>query len=184
MIIGLTGKNGAGKGLVAEYLQSKHFAYHSLSDVIREEIRKEGVDVTRERLIAKGRELRQKRGASVLADLILAKIDPKQNAIVDSIRNPAEVQALRSSPAFLLIAVDAEQKIRFERCQKRGRENDPKTLDEFIRLENAELQSEDPAAQQLIKTFALADFVVKNETIPEDCYRQVDMILQQKKAGA
>ena len=36
MIIGLTGRNAAGKGAAAEFLKSKGFAFHSLSDVIRD----------------------------------------------------------------------------------------------------------------------------------------------------
>ena len=42
MIIGLTGKNAAGKGEVARFLQDKGFYYHSLSDVLREELKKRG----------------------------------------------------------------------------------------------------------------------------------------------
>ncbi|MDO8494013.1 MAG: AAA family ATPase, partial [Deltaproteobacteria bacterium] len=37
MIIGLVGKNGAGKGEVAAVLQKIGYQYYSLSDVIREE---------------------------------------------------------------------------------------------------------------------------------------------------
>jgi hypothetical protein len=43
MLIGLTGRNAAGKGEVARYLQRKSFYYYSLSDAIREEIRSRGV---------------------------------------------------------------------------------------------------------------------------------------------
>ena len=41
MIIGLTGKNGSGKGVVAAFLKERGFIFHSLSDVIREEIKKQ-----------------------------------------------------------------------------------------------------------------------------------------------
>lgn len=177
MWIGLTGKNGAGKGLVADYLKTKGFAYHSLSDVIRDEIRQRGQAVTRERLIATGRELRQKNGPSALADLILHRVDAQSQVIIDSIRNPYEVEALRQHDGFVLLAVDAEQNLRFHRCKERGRENDPKDLAEFIRLENEELHNTDPTAQQLLATVALANFVVMNNTSKEDCWQQVDAIL-------
>src|SRR5437867_11714994 len=42
MLIGLTGRNAAGKGEVARYLAKKSFYYYSLSDVIRDEIRSRG----------------------------------------------------------------------------------------------------------------------------------------------
>ena len=46
MLIGLTGRNAAGKGEVARYLQKKSFYYYSLSDVIREDIRSRGQEPT------------------------------------------------------------------------------------------------------------------------------------------
>jgi dephospho-CoA kinase len=48
MIIGLTGKNGSGKTEVSEYLKNRGFEYHSLSDEIRNEIRRRGLEITRE----------------------------------------------------------------------------------------------------------------------------------------
>ena len=45
MIIGLVGKNGSGKGAVARFLTEAGFNYHSLSDVLREELRKAGKPV-------------------------------------------------------------------------------------------------------------------------------------------
>jgi len=51
MIIGLSGRNGAGKGEVLAFLESRSFYAHSLSDVIRDELRRRGQDETRERMI-------------------------------------------------------------------------------------------------------------------------------------
>ena len=93
MLIGLTGRNAAGKGEVAKHLQAIGFQYYSLSDVIRDEIRDRRLEPTRENLIQTGNELRQKFGPSVLADRILERIDDDKNYVIDSIRNPAEVLA-------------------------------------------------------------------------------------------
>ena len=72
MIIGLTGKNGAGKGEVARYLQERGFHYYSLSDVLREEAAKEGKPITRDVLVDLGNRLRSQHGPSVLAEKIFA----------------------------------------------------------------------------------------------------------------
>jgi dephospho-CoA kinase len=45
MIIGLTGKNGAGKTEVSNYLKSRGFEYFPLSDEIRNEIRVRGLQM-------------------------------------------------------------------------------------------------------------------------------------------
>ncbi len=66
-IIGLTGPNAAGKGEAARFLREKGYAYHSLSDVVREEATARGLDHSRENLIRVGNELRQTFGAGILA---------------------------------------------------------------------------------------------------------------------
>ena len=162
MIIGLTGKNGAGKTVVAEYLKKAGFAVYSLTDMIRLDVQSLGVDVTREELIATGRRLRSEGGPGVLAELVLTKLDIDKNYAIDSIRNPHEVKALRRRRDFILLAIDADQILRFERCKMRGREKEAQDLQEFIRLEEQELVSTDPAGQQLLATAALADHVVEN----------------------
>lgn len=177
MIIGLTGKNGAGKGVVAELLEKRGFVYHSLSDVIRHKIREEGHDVTRERLIEMGRRLRQNGGPSVLAEQIMQQLSPLKSHIVDSIRNPHEVHALKKRDDFFLIFVDADQKVRFERCKNRGRENDPHDFAEFVRLEEAELHSTDVAGQQLIATAGLADHTLDNSGTLADLEKKLDALL-------
>jgi dCMP deaminase len=109
MIIGLTGKNGAGKGVSAEYFKRSGFAGFSLSDMIRLEVKKSGHHITRETLIETGRKLRADGGASVLAELVLEKLDVDKNYVIDSIRNPAEVKTLKRRKDFLLLCSDAEQ---------------------------------------------------------------------------
>ncbi len=162
MIIGLTGKNGSGKGEVAKFLQEAGFHYHSLSDIIREELRKKGQKVTRENLIAAGTRLRQNGGAGVLAERTLAKFSNDRNYVVDSIRSPAEVSVLRRRKDFFLLDVIASRKVRFERIKKRARESDPISFQDFVRVEEKEFKSQDPAAQQLLATEALANVTVGN----------------------
>ena len=140
MLIGLTGRNAAGKGEVARYLQRKSFYYYSLSDAIRDEIRSRGEQPTRELLIIIGNELRQKHGAAVLAERILSKIEDDKHYIIDSIRNPAEVEAFREAKHFKLIRVEAPAEVRFQRIVNRQRESDPKTYEEFVALENREAE--------------------------------------------
>jgi len=177
MIIGLTGKNGSGKGVVADYLKSGGFIYFSLSDIIREEIKSQGKKICRETLIETGRKLRTDGGPSVLAEKLLGKLDIDKNYIVDSIRNPAEVKTLKKRNDFHLINVEADQKIRFERIKTRARENDPTTFKKFVELEKKELKSADPAAQQLVDTAKLADLTIENNESMRELEQKVRDIL-------
>src|SRR3989338_1290539 len=107
MIIGLTGANASGKGEAAGYLKSKGFEYYSLSDILREEAKARGIELSRENLIKLGNELRTKNRPSILADLVIKNIKAKGNYVIDSIRNPFEVKALRKLSGFILIGIDA-----------------------------------------------------------------------------
>ena len=52
MIIGLTGKNGSGKGEAASFLKERGFHYYSLSDALREEAGKRNLEICRDSLVA------------------------------------------------------------------------------------------------------------------------------------
>jgi len=177
MLIGLTGRNAAGKGEVAKYLQTKSFYYYSLSDAIREELRARKLEVSRESLIQVGNELRQRFGPSILADRIVELTRPDRNYIIDSIRNPAEVATLRKAcREFKLIRVDAPLQTRFERTVARRRENDPMTFEAFVALETREA-SGDPMSQNLDEVEKLADEILVNDSSLEELRPKIDVMV-------
>lgn len=164
MILGVAGLYGAGKGEVVGFLAERSFCTLSLSDVIRDELAKQGVEETRERMIATGNALREAGGPGALAELLIEKLVPERNYAIDSIRHPAEVEALRASGRpFHLLWVSAEEQLRFQRMTERGRPGDPETIDRLRELEGSELASDDPAAQQLNAVRDLADYTVNND---------------------
>jgi dCMP deaminase len=177
MIIGLTGKNGSGKTEVSGYLKNRGFEYYSLSDAIREEIRRRGQEITRDTLIETGNDLREKFGPGILAERMLSHLEPDHNYVVDSIRNPHEVDVLKRRKDFLLLAVEADQAVRFERSRKRGRENATQSLAQFIEEETRELESSNPANQQLLATRQKADLMLANEGTIEELHRKLDEML-------
>ena len=184
MIIGLTGRNASGKGEVAEFLRTQGYIFYSLSDVIRDEIRKKGEDVTRERLIETGRKLRLTKGTGYLARMILKKLEVGQNYVVDSFRNPVEVEVFRTMAGFRLLAVKAAAEVRFERIRSRGREADPHTLEEFNSLEGAEAENKRDEGQRLLATEALADFVIENNGGLDELRQAVGHLVEKLSMGS
>jgi len=177
MIIGLTGRNASGKTEVANYLQKRGFRYYSLSDAIRDEIKRRGREITREVLIEVGNELRTRFGAGILAERIAEQLRHEGDYVVDSIRNPTEVEVLRKRKDFVLLAVKAAQDVRFERSRMRGREGATQSFEQFVDEESRELDSSDPMSQQLIATERLADLVVQNNSSLEDLHRALDELM-------
>lgn len=179
MVIGLTGRNASGKGLVAEFLQAKGFDYLSLSDFIREEVARRGHEVTRERLIEVGRDLRSRFGNGYLAQQILEQLDEDRNYVVDSFRHPEEVAEFRIRSDFHLLVLEAEAKTRYQRIKARARESDPVEFEEFLRLEEEEVSSEQSEGQKLSESARLADFTLENNGTKEELCSQVSSWLQQ-----
>ena len=179
MILGISGPYGAGKGEAIAFLRERSFYALSLSDVIRDELRLRGESETRERMIETGNAMRAAGGPAALAERLLAQLLPDRNYVVDSIRHPAEVEALRrAGSGFRLLWVDADEATRVERLRRRGRSGDPGTLDELRRLEGRELASDDPAGQQLLAVRELSDFHVRNDGDLPSLHRVLQGVLE------
>ncbi len=184
MLIGLTGPMASGKTTVLEVLKKLGYKYVTLSDMIREEADRRGIAQEREKLMAIGQSLREEFGAGVLAERTLNKV--KQTGgdkwVVDGIRNPAEVDALRKNPDFVLIANTAPEDLIIERIFSRKRADD--TLDkEAIRhkLRREMGEGEPPDGQQLGKCIEMADYVFENnmplEKVEEEFLKLYNQIL-------
>jgi dCMP deaminase len=180
VILGVAGLNGAGKGEALRFLERRSFYPLSLSDVIRGELRTQGLEETRERMIEAGRALRAAGGPGVLAERLVRTLAPDRNYVIDSVRHPAEVEALRAASGdFRLIWISAPDELRLARIRARGRSGDPSTLEELRRLESFELASDDPAAQQLLAVQELADLSIENDGDLTELHAAMQRVLEQ-----
>lgn len=178
MILGLTGTNGSGKTSAADHLQQRGYLYVSLSDEIRKELEGRSLSATRENLMRVGNELRADFGADVLARRVMELLIEGQDYVIDSIRNPGEVAALRRLEGFRLVHFDAPRAVRYARAVGRGDERTPLSFDEFVEQEDREMESADELTQQLRATFALADETLVNEGSLETLQSKIDQLLK------
>jgi dephospho-CoA kinase len=174
-LIGLTGTNGAGKGEAAAYFRAKGYAYYSLSDVIRDELRERGQPESRAALIRTGNELRERFGADVLARRTLAKVRPGDKAVIDSIRNLREIACLRREKGFVLLAIDAPIEVRFARVAARGRDESAPDPEAFRKKEEEE-RAGGAAAQQLEACLAAADRTIVNDGTLAEFHRKLEEV--------
>ncbi len=178
MVIGLTGTNGAGKTTLADHLAERGFTYLSLSDELRRELEAQSQPATRENLILCGNRLRQQFGLAVLAERTAARILADRNYVVDSIRHPAEIAALRRLPHFHLLHLDAPVELRYERVRARQDARTPASLEQFQALE-AQEQGATPEAQNLRACAALADVTLENAGDREEFLARADALIAQ-----
>ena len=173
-LIGLTGTNGAGKGEVASFFVEKDYDYYSLSDVIREELQKKNQEFTRDNMIRMGNFMRMHFSPDILARSVAKKIEGK--AVIDSIRNPKEVEFFQNQENFMLLAIDAPAELRFERVKKRGRQESASSLQEFLAKEAEEMGTEE-SSQQLLACMDMADHTIINDGTLEELRKKLEEFL-------
>ncbi|MFL2976111.1 MAG: hypothetical protein ACJZ49_00995 [Candidatus Thalassarchaeaceae archaeon] len=176
MLLGVTGRNAAGKTTIVEWFVNQGWDGCSCSDAIRHWLRENDQEITRENLTQGGRTLRSQGGAGVLAEMLLDRMDPKQNTIIDSIRTPDEVHALRIRDDFLLIDVNVPLDLRWQRMQERARDGDPIDYEFFLKQEDAEAIAENSSGQALIATAELSDIVINNDGTLSELYESLEIL--------
>lgn len=186
MLIGITGFYCSGKDTAADFLVGKKgFVHYSLSDALRDELRRRGKEITRANLLETGFDLRNTRGFGVLAELAVEKCRKTrdcENFVITSIRHPDEIRRLAAESDFFLLKLDAPSEIRFERLKKRGREQDPRTFEEFMAFEQKESATEGPG-QQLGICAAMADVTVDNSLNDyKTLYEKLDTLVEQLRS--
>ncbi len=164
VLLGISGTDGAGKGTVVDYLVTHHgFTHYSSRSIILEEIQKQGLPETRSQMRLTANELRARYGNDFLVTEALKKITAAgvTKAIVESIRAVAEAETLKQVGGVLL-AVDADQAIRFERVQARRSETDQVTFEQFVEQEALEKNDPDPHGMQKARVMEMADYTIMN----------------------
>lgn len=181
IIIGITGTLGAGKGTVVDYLtKEKKFAHFSVRDFIARELKRRNMPVNRDTLTAMANNLRALNSPSYIVEQLYEEAcTQQQNCIIESIRTPGEIRALRQKGNFFLLAVDADPRVRYSRIRKRNSETDQVSYSTFIMNEQREMHSEDANKQNLAECIRMADHVIQNNKSVEDLHQQTEAFYRQ-----
>lgn len=185
-VIGITGTLGAGKGTIVNYLVNKHgFVHYSARTFIAEEVKRRGLPVNRDTLTETANDIRKIHDPGYIARSLLKEAKAKgSNAVIESIRTLGELEALKTDPDFILIAVDAEPHVRYERIQRRGSETDKISYEKFLADEAREMNSTDPTKQNIAAVMKHADYAFVNTQTPEELYTLVDKTLEKLETGS
>ena len=138
-------------------------------------LRTEGLEVNRENL----QNYRLKHGNCFLAEEIVRRVkNMKTDKIVLSTMRRSEDYEIpkKAFGEIKMILVEADERIRFERVHSRGRENDPKTIEDFRKQCDRDAQIFDFG-----RLFAHADFIIENNGTKEELHEKIDDIM--KKLG-
>lgn len=175
MKYGLVGRNGSGKSTVCQYLMEKGFLYLSLSDMLRQEARSRGLVEERDVLRTLGNELKAADGLAVLAERAYAKFKNEEKVVFDSIRHPLEASYLKSQ-GVVLLGVDVDVRVRFERIKQRRSPTDHVDFETFLQHDQAE-ESGRSVGQSIQETLDLCSFVIDNNGTYDDLYKKMNQWL-------
>jgi len=150
-------------------LKKKGYVFFSLSDILRTESNKRGWGEGRETLQNLGDEMRRNLGNDILPKMIVSTSEFKHAdyVVIDSIRHPAEIDYLRDVFDAKTIGVTAPLEILFGFTDKRKRDGDPLTFEEYKKSYERELGKPGGSAMQVEECLKMADVVINNDKTPE-----------------
>ena len=171
IIIGITGLARSGKDTAAEYLASSYgFKVFTMSDVIKTELMRRGMIISKENMSKLGDIMREEYGRNVVAIKTLEKSSNFAKVAITGMRSPEEIKYFRyEADKFYLLAIEANDDKRFERRSK----EDPQRRSEFYVRDERDIKN-----KGLDKVIDKANCVIKNNYSKKYFYNKIDEFLK------
>lgn len=136
IIIGLAGPMASGKTTVTNFLKKEYGAStHGFSTMMRDVLDRLYIEQTRTNLQTLSTIVRQSFGEDTFAKVMAKDVaaDTHDIVVVEGIRRPADIVYLKELQNFVLVAITADEKTRFDRISVRTENNDDqgKTFEQF-----------------------------------------------------
>jgi len=167
-VIAICGLPGAGKTTAIDLIRDLGSVV-TMGDVVRNEVKKKNLEPTGPNIGKIAKELRKKKGPSIIAEKCVDLIMNKNEEVVfvDGIRSLTEINIFRKFWKFPIIAIVVDESIRFNRLFERGRSDDPKRLEELIERDKRERQF------GLDEVLQNADYVIHNNSTIEELKKKI-----------
>ena len=160
IVIVITGLPGSGKTIASDVARELGLPVVTMGDIIREEAVRSGIPSSMASVT-----LRLRGGTRYIAYRILEKVPRSSSTVViDGARSIREIETIEEalSAKAILIYVVAPWRLRFERLLKRGRPDDPRTMEDFLMRDLRELK------YGLGDLIARADYILINDSSIEE----------------
>jgi dephospho-CoA kinase len=175
MLIGIVGALGAGKGTVVEYLKSKGFRHYSASGYLKEVLISRGIEPSRDTYSPLASEIRTANPAG-LAKILTERYqaDGGGDAIIEALHDVGEAEYIKANGG-LLLGIDADVQVRYNRAIARGSEKDQITFEHF----QAQIEREENGGghHNIRAAMKLADYTIMNNGSIEELQAQIEAFL-------
>jgi dephospho-CoA kinase len=158
-VLGFCGLPGSGKSTALEAI-AELGTIIMMGDVIRNEAKKIGLLPTDENLGRIAKELRKNGGDEIVAEkcVELIKDNMKSPIFIDGIRSMAEIKVFRKYWNFLVIAIVADEQLRYEWIGNRARIDDSSKKSD---IKERDLREIGFGLEEVIKN---ADYIIENNS--------------------
>ncbi len=173
LVIGITGRIGAGKTSVAKYLNSAHgFHYTRYSQVLSDWLARD--PESKAHLQVVGWEVMAGGMQAELNTRLISQLPPQSDCAVDGLRQSLDYVTLSGTfdPHFYLLFVNSSPELRWQRLRSRYPEQDG--------FERADLH---PVEQQIDSLREKAFAVLENDSSLPSLYSKVDDVLKRVRSG-
>lgn len=184
-IVGISGTNGSGKDELGRLLAERcGYDFHSVSELLREELRRQGKEITRENQSALSKQWRNESGDDGIMftkaiQIFLEHKDEKgfEGLALVSLRHPAEVAVVHQAGGVVMW-VDADQRTRHERVTGANRGRAAEDNISFEKFQADEYREMHPPADAPSGTLNMAgvrdkaDYHIQNDFASLEEYRE------------
>ena len=179
-IIAFVGLPLSGKSTASSVAREMGIPVVVMGDVVREEVRRRGLELTDENAGRVANELREKEGMDAIAKRCIPKVmeagKEKGVVVIDGVRGIAEVERFKKSfgDDFVLIAIESPLELRFERARKRKREDDRgmESIEDLRRRDEREI------SWGMLEAMQRANLTVENVSDIEDFRDKIREVLK------
>lgn len=180
IVIGLAGQISSGKDTIADYIVKKYDGVSlSFSQPLRDILNRVFQPIDRGNLVWLGQTLVDRFGTDILSKVLSKEIElsDKKIFVLSNIRREGDVSCFKDWPKYILIGVETDPKICYERLIKRSQNVDDqtKTWEQFQK----DLQlSTEVSIDGLIKKSSIH---INNNGSLEDLHQQIGKIIEKIK---
>ncbi|OGL74405.1 hypothetical protein A3E39_00945 [Candidatus Uhrbacteria bacterium RIFCSPHIGHO2_12_FULL_60_25] len=193
LIIGLVGTAGSGKSHAASYMSKRYGGrIFKFSEYLSQVLDILAIPKSRDNLIKLSVALRKEFGENALAyavargvlstEPVLSEVEGLETgmtggatlAIVDGIRRVDDVAPLEPLPNFVLVAIDADPKLRFDRMKRRGE----KAGESLLTWEQFMMEERAPTEVTIPEVIKRAKVRIANEGTVAELEAKIDDLMK------
>jgi len=160
VVMGIAGMPGAGKGVFRRTILRMGYPVVTMGDEVRAEVKRRNLQPTPNNLGKTMLNLRELEGQAAIAKRCIPNVENRTQrlVVIDGIRSLVEVDEFKKKFArFILVAIHASPKTRYQRLFRRRRSDDPLDWKTFMERDLREL------GIGMGSVISVADYMIVNE---------------------